>query len=588
MVASIGILTAVDANAATPASLQGESFSSVQAEVVADCDPDGTSIIEVQSTGLAAGPYPGTFEETVTAVIGPQDNTVAADPSRSGGFTQVGEIQSYESSFTITSDAGSTLVTGTRTFAGPDPQVFSPVDGTCHETEIAPDIDEACDGSAASSSAHHYIANSRYEVSIHTAEGLVSDHGKGLAHFIDVTGTCADGREVFDDYPTPKLFQNFYLSEGIGPNDPPPVDGNVDICHANVSQQNPYTGMSPTEDDVVSLHADHSGPVFFPEADSWGDIIPPFDYGDDDELSFPGLNWNAEGQEIYFNDCDVPAAPEPPGSAEEEVTGGETVTTDHDGTGPTAEVPVQTEIVVPEGTEGTISVHPEPTGSPPSGFSFFDHQLDLSGPAAASAEDPYVVTFALDASLLGSTSPGDVQVFRDGALVSECTHESSADPDPCVVDRRAGDGGDALVTVRTTQFSDWNFAANRAPDVGAAKASPNDFRRAAGQFKVVGIIGVTDPDGDLVTLEITKVTQDERVRTQFSRRAPDAEILPTPGTVNIRAECEPLRNGRVYEITFKATDTLGASTTGTARVGVRCNAKKPAIDSGQKYNSLQN
>jgi hypothetical protein len=156
--------------------------------------------------------------------------------------------------------------------------------------------------------------------------------------------------------------------------------------------------------------------------------------------------------------------PQEPGELEEEVTGGETVTTDHDGTGPTEEVPVQTEIVVPDNTAGTITVQPEPVGSPPSGFSFFDHQVDLSGPDAPSAADPYVVAFALDASLVGSTAPGDVQVFRDGVPVADCAHASDAVPDPCVADRSAGAGGDALITVRTTQFSDWNFGPT--PDPG--------------------------------------------------------------------------------------------------------------------------
>jgi Ca2+-binding RTX toxin-like protein len=176
----------------------------------------------------------------------------------------------------------------------------------------------------------------------------------------------------------------------------------------------------------------------------------------------------------------VEALPQPPGELEEEVTGGETVTTDHDGTGPTEEVPVQTEIVVPDGTAGTISVQPEPVGSPPSGFSFFDHQVDLSGPDAPSAADPYVVTFGLDASLMGSTTPGDVQVFRDGVPVADCTHASSAVPDPCVADRGAGAGGDALITVRTTAFSDWNFGLDLAPECTVGNPDATNAQRLRG------------------------------------------------------------------------------------------------------------
>lgn len=155
---------------------------------------------------------------------------------------------------------------------------------------------------------------------------------------------------------------------------------------------------------------------------------------------------------------------QPPGELEEEVSGGETVTTDHEGTGATPQVPVQTEIVVPDGTAGTITVQPETIlREPPTGFSFFDRQVDLSGPPAPSAADPYVVTFTLDWTLIGLTPPADVRVFRDGEQVPECAHASSADPDPCVADRRAGDDGDAVVTVRTTHFSDWNFGPPPVP-----------------------------------------------------------------------------------------------------------------------------
>jgi len=185
------------------------------------------------------------------------------------------------------------------------------------------------------------------------------------------------------------------------------------------------------------------------------------------------------------------AAP-PPGSVEEEVTGGETVTTDPEGTGPTEEVPVQTEIVVPDDTAGTISVQPEPVGSPPSGFSFFNQQVDLSGPDAPGPADPYVVTFGLDASLLGSTPPGDVQVFRDGVPVADCTHSSDAVPDPCVADRSAGAGGDALVTVRTTQFSDWNFGVDTSPEctIGDPDATTTQrLRGTAGADVICGGAG---------------------------------------------------------------------------------------------------
>jgi hypothetical protein len=99
----------------------------------------------------------------------------------------------------------------------------------------------------------------------------------------------------------------------------PPGDEVVDkveICHGTASYQNPYVINEPAADGDVSGHADHTGPIFYPEipkGTEWGDIIPPFYYDDGGEepAYFPGLNWDAEGQAIYENDCVAPEPPDP-------------------------------------------------------------------------------------------------------------------------------------------------------------------------------------------------------------------------------------------------------------------------------------
>ena len=102
--------------------------------------------------------------------------------------------------------------------------------------------------------------------------------------------------------------------------DEPPVKQKVDICHARSSQTNPY-GPGPINVSVNSIikpngHGTHTGPVFFPDAQDWGDIIPPFDH---EGGSFPGLNWTPEGQAIFFNDCQIPDDEEPcPEDSEDE------------------------------------------------------------------------------------------------------------------------------------------------------------------------------------------------------------------------------------------------------------------------------
>lgn len=89
----------------------------------------------------------------------------------------------------------------------------------------------------------------------------------------------------------------------------------VEICHATASYKNPYVINEPAADGDVSGHAGHTGPIFFSGIEEqWGDIIPPFYYDDGGEepAFFPGLNWDADGQAIYENDCVMPEPPVEP------------------------------------------------------------------------------------------------------------------------------------------------------------------------------------------------------------------------------------------------------------------------------------
>jgi hypothetical protein len=74
---------------------------------------------------------------------------------------------------------------------------------------------------------------------------------------------------------------------------------------------------------------------------------------------------------------------------------------------------------------------------------------------------------------------------------------------------------------------------------------------------------VTDPDGDPVTIQITGITQDE----PLSGNTPDATGLGS-ATAQVRAERAGGADGRVYHLTFTATDSQGASCAGTVTVCV--------------------
>lgn len=103
--------------------------------------------------------------------------------------------------------------------------------------------------------------------------------------------------------------------------------------------------------------------------------------------------------------------------------------------------------------------------------------------------------------------------------------------------------------------------ANRAPEVSGAMADPSRFWPPNGKMFDVRVTNVTDPDGDAVTVAITGILQDERV----GKREPDATGVGTQ-LARIRAQRDGNGNGRVYTISFTATDSRGASSNGTVSV----------------------
>jgi uncharacterized repeat protein (TIGR01451 family) len=91
------------------------------------------------------------------------------------------------------------------------------------------------------------------------------------------------------------------------------VADKVRICHATNSALNPYVVQAPAIEnngDLGGGHLNHEGPIY--PAKHWGDIIPPYDYVDEDGETqvFPGYNWDVLGQAIWEHGCEPPPPPE--------------------------------------------------------------------------------------------------------------------------------------------------------------------------------------------------------------------------------------------------------------------------------------
>ncbi len=123
-------------------------------------------------------------------------------------------------------------------------------------------------------------------------------------------------------------------------------------------------------------------------------------------------------------------------------------------------------------------------------------------------------------------------------------------------------------------------------DCSTVVPTPHKIWPANKQMVTVSISGVMGSDGNPATLTVTAIRQDEPVGNP--PHAPDGVIL-SGNTVRLRAERLGNGNGRVYHIFFTATDSLGISCEGVARVAVAhdLGGGIDAIDGGPLYDSTQ-
>jgi len=126
---------------------------------------------------------------------------------------------------------------------------------------------------------------------------------------------------------------------------------------------------------------------------------------------------------------------------------------------------------------------------------------------------------------------------------------------------------------------------NDPPACDLARAVPDVLWPPDHKMEVVSVEGVSDPEGDPVTIRVTRVTQDEPVSgTSGGDSSPDA-VLQDLGVL-LRAErAGGGGNGRVYVVYFTATDPEGAACSGTVRVIVPDSGSGDAVDDGQVYDS---
>ena len=190
-----------------------------------------------------------------------------------------------------------------------------------------------------------------------------------------------------------------------------------------------------------------------------------------------------------------------------------------------------------------------------------------------------VVTFIPDGLVDGSGGVEDFQTFTLPPTFINLTSVTWQHTGPGTI---AGIFGLDNIMVDVVQ--------NLPPDCSKAVASEPELWPPNHKYHAISILGVTDPDGDPVTINVTSITQDEPVNGRGDGNScPDAQI--TAGNASVRAERTGTPgvpgNGRVYAINFTASDGRGGECAGVAYVCVpHDHGHSACIDDGQRFNSL--
>ena len=176
---AILILAAGQAAAADGSSLAGEEMLVQDVTLTTiDCDPNVVSTVSYTASGVATGPYAGTFTVHGTVTIEPQTG-----PGPRPG-TVAGPLQSLSETFTINSPAGT--VTGTKSLP---PTGATPSDvGSCQEVSgfaTGPITD-------ATGTVVDVFSEPVYTATIQDASGTSTVTGDALLSFseLNLQGTC--------------------------------------------------------------------------------------------------------------------------------------------------------------------------------------------------------------------------------------------------------------------------------------------------------------------------------------------------------------------------------------------------------------
>jgi uncharacterized repeat protein (TIGR01451 family) len=199
-----------------------------------------------------------------------------------------------------------------------------------------------------------------------------------------------------------------------------------------------------------------------------------------------------------------------------------------------------------------------------------DADADHSPDCVDADDDNDGVADASD-NCLRTPNPDQRDADRDGR--GDACDNCPVTPNPSQEDADSDGMGDACENV--------------APDCSGAYASIQEIWSPNHHKIAVSVLGVTDADGDPVSVHVDRVMQDEPTDgAGDGNTCPDAFVPPDGAKAYVLAERSGGGNGRVYTIYFTATDGRGASCQGSVKVSVpHDRGGGTAIDDGPRYDS---
>jgi hypothetical protein len=170
-----------------------------------------------------------------------------------------------------------------------------------------------------------------------------------------------------------------------------------------------------------------------------------------------------------------------------------------------------------------------------------------------------------------------------------CTTDSCNPASGCQFQTVSCDDGNACTLDQCSPTSGC-FSQDQCPDCSDAYSTVPRIWPPTLQFVSVGVQGVSDPQGQTASIRIDGIAQDEPAYSTAGLTCPDGTGIGT-STAQVRAERSSgpkgPGNGRVYHISFTATDPDGYACTGTVRTCVPFQGNRAiCIDEGPRYDSL--